>query len=57
MALTLTQAELSAAIRLGDSARRKTPRRRAYWPITIEAISQRHLGTTAYEDRAGGDRQ
>ena len=47
MALTLTQAELSAAVRLGDSAEENAEATRLL-AYAIEAIT-RHLGTTAYE--------
>ena len=40
MAVTLTQAELSAAIRLGDSTEEVAEATSACLPITIEAISQ-----------------
>ena len=47
MALTLTQVELSAAIRLGDNAEEIAEATRLL-AFTTEAIT-RHLGTTAYE--------
>ena len=52
MAISLTQAQLSAAIRLGDSPEENAESARLLIYVT-EAIA-RHLGD-AYEDRAGSD--
>ena len=46
MAISLTQVELSSAIRLGDSAPRKSPRPRGCSTYTTAAISRNTLATS-----------